>query len=223
MRNVTVSNKIMYVFEGPDGSGKSTAAKETVRRLKKEGRKVKHFIHPGGGTEASKKIRELFLSNVKMDIITQVHLILAARNELIQAIEDAFADGYIVVVERWDLSTKIYQINNLYLEETDENPYNKSSEIERLLEIADKSLFRRDISIKYFILMAPQEILNERVGVREVRDRFENSVDTFKRRIWDVYNQYAGMGTMWNTSFKRIDSSAKVDYDSILQEIRGNA
>ena len=70
-------------FEGIDGCGKSTQAKQFVRYLKSKGFKTLFFKEPGT-TALGKKLRKILLAK-KQDILplSELFLYLAARNELV--------------------------------------------------------------------------------------------------------------------------------------------
>ncbi len=110
----------MFVFEGNDGAGKTTAAKAVKERLEKEGWDVLLTREPGGSPIAE-QIRELLLSvSNAMDPKTEALLYAAARREhLVSTLLPALEEGKIVLCDRFLDSSLAYQGKgrNLGLEE----------------------------------------------------------------------------------------------------------
>ena len=98
-------------FEGPDGSGKSTAAQAVCQRLIEEGYQVVHTREPGG-IEISEKIRNIILdpANTMMDAKTEALLYAASRRQhLVEKVFPAIKEGKIVICERFLDSSLAYQ------------------------------------------------------------------------------------------------------------------
>lgn len=98
------------VFEGNDGSGKSTQILKVEKYLKEKGYKVFITREPGG-TEIGYRIRKLLLDPAyKMDGLTEALLLAADRNEHVKnVLIPALEDGYIVLCDRYILSSVVYQ------------------------------------------------------------------------------------------------------------------
>ena len=98
----------LLIFEGIDGSGKSSQISLLKEYLIKNGEKVITTREPGG-TEFGEKCRELFLKN-KLDGKTETFLALASRNHhIINKIQPALKKGYWVLCDRFSDSTIAYQ------------------------------------------------------------------------------------------------------------------
>ncbi|HIX81879.1 MAG TPA: dTMP kinase [Candidatus Erysipelatoclostridium merdavium] len=98
-------------LEGPDGSGKTTVSKIIVEKLKDEGHKVLLTREPGG-IDISEQIRNIILDkkNVKMEARTEALLYAAARRQhLIEKVQPALNQGYIVICDRFVDSSLAYQ------------------------------------------------------------------------------------------------------------------
>ena len=106
----------VIVFEGIDGSGKSTQIKVLSRFFDKLGIKYYCTREPGGSPMAE-KIRKLFLSHEKLDIYTQIFLCCAARKEhLLYLAELQQKENFdFIIFDRFIDSTFAYQIypNNI--------------------------------------------------------------------------------------------------------------
>jgi dTMP kinase len=105
-----VRNNFFIVFEGPDGSGKSTQAEILSRRLNKDGYSCL-FTEEPGGTEVGRMLRDIILDPGKaISDRTELFLFLADRSEHAdKVIVPALEEGKIVVSSRYLYSTLIYQ------------------------------------------------------------------------------------------------------------------
>lgn len=96
------------VFEGGDGSGKSTF----VERLKKESPGFIYTQDPGG-TKLGKQIRDLLMSGKTsgIDVRAELLLFLASRAQMVtEVIRPALDSGKNVISNRFALSSIAYQI-----------------------------------------------------------------------------------------------------------------
>ena len=97
------------VFEGGDGSGKSTQARSLSRRLRNRGIKVLRTREPGG-TPLGQSLRRLLKSGDPMAPISELMLFEAARAQLVQQVIRPFLDqGGVVIADRFTSSTVAYQ------------------------------------------------------------------------------------------------------------------
>lgn len=101
---------MIITFEGIDGSGKSTQARDLCTWLEGYGRTVLYVREPGG-TAVSERIRTLLLDpSAHMDPFTEMLLFSAARSELCRKeILPVHEAGDIVVCDRFYDSTVAYQ------------------------------------------------------------------------------------------------------------------
>lgn len=100
-----------FVFEGVNGSGKSTALRTVAARLRYEGHLVQTFADPGSH-DAAKALRVILKSpEYTLDSLTQVLMFTAARRLLLQEMMDAHLThrDTILLVDRWVWSTLAYQ------------------------------------------------------------------------------------------------------------------
>lgn len=94
------------VFEGPDGSGKTTQA----RRIAEQRDAL--FTREPGGTPIGERVRDLLLdpANIEMDDRTEALLYAAGRAQHVaEVIEPALAAGRDVVCDRFISSSLAYQ------------------------------------------------------------------------------------------------------------------
>jgi dTMP kinase len=100
----------MFVsFEGPDGSGKTTLAKNVAERLRDDGRDVVLTREPGG-TELGERVRELLLHGEDVAPWAEAALFAAARAQHVaEVIRPALERGATVLCDRYVDSSLAYQ------------------------------------------------------------------------------------------------------------------
>ena len=169
-------------IEGIDGCGKTTQAQLLKTKLEEAGRKVT-LCHDPGSTTLAKEIRTILLNvDVEMDAEIQMLLFTAARASLARKIEKMLEEGYDVLLDRWVLSTYLYQgklggisfgeINNLHAAYVRVNP---------------------DV---YIVLDLPVADALKRAGQvgDSNKDRFESKGVEFQQKLRDAYVDLATRG-----------------------------
>lgn len=100
------------VFDGPDGSGKSTQLKLFLEATKRAGINVTEVREPGG-TEIGEKIRDALLEHLDREVMSlrcEMLLYMASRAQLCeQVIDPALKKGNLIVADRFVASTFAYQ------------------------------------------------------------------------------------------------------------------
>jgi dTMP kinase len=107
----TTKRGLFIVFEGPEGSGKSTQLRRLAARLRSENRTVLETAEPGG-TPIGSQIRRVLLDakNLEMRPTTELLLMFAARAQNVdEAILPALSRGEIVLCDRFTDSSLVYQ------------------------------------------------------------------------------------------------------------------
>jgi len=102
---------MFITFEGPEGSGKSSAIKAVVKRLEEDGYKICQTREPGG-TPISEDIRNVILDckNTNLDPRAEALLYTAARRQhLVEKVWPAQKEGKIVICDRYLDSSLAYQ------------------------------------------------------------------------------------------------------------------
>lgn len=99
------------VFDGPDGSGKSTQFARLLAMLRERGIPVCEVREPGG-TRVGERIRQILLDPIhsEMSLRCEMMLYMASRAQLVEErIRPALARGEIVLADRYVSSTLAYQ------------------------------------------------------------------------------------------------------------------
>jgi dTMP kinase len=100
------------VFDGPEGSGKSTQTELLHRRLLTAGVDVT-LVRDPGSTRIGEQIRQILLNpeHDEMGMRCEMLLYMAARAQMmVQTILPALADGQMVLCDRFVSSTLAYQL-----------------------------------------------------------------------------------------------------------------
>lgn len=164
------------VFDGPDGSGKSTQLKMFLKAAKEAGLSVKEVREPGG-TEIGEKIRDALLEHLdreEMSLRCEMLLYMASRAQLCeQVIDPALKRGDLVVADRFVSSTYAYQgaAGGIPFEE-----------IDRAAEIAMQGVMP-DATL---IFDVDQETAASRLN--PLLDRMEAKGAAFHQRVRDGYH-----------------------------------
>ena len=102
---------MFITFEGPEGSGKTSAANEIVRLLVSKGYDVLYTREPGG-TPIAEEIRGIILDkkNTALDPRAEALLYAASRRQhLIEKVWPALKEGKVVICDRYLDSSLAYQ------------------------------------------------------------------------------------------------------------------
>lgn len=198
-------------LEGPDGSGKTTISKLVVDKLKSEGYKVLLTREPGG-IDISEQIRNIILDtkNITMDARTEALLYAAARRQhLVEKVEPALKEGYIVICDRFVDSSLVYQGvgRNIGIDEVYQI---------NLFAIDD---IMPDTTIFFDI---PYELGLERINQSErVADRLDLESKDFHKKVYDGYMTIC---KMYANRITKIDASKSIEdvTNQVIDVIKSN-
>lgn len=169
----------MFVtFEGPEGSGKSTAIKAVAERLRSEGVAVTLTREPGAG-EVGARIRQLLLDPAIEGLHPrcELFLFLADRAQHVSTvIEPALARGDVVLCDRFADSTLVYQ------------GYGRGLDLAELRDLNRIATAGRSPDLTLLFDLSPEAGL-ARVGDK---DRLDSEPLEFHRRVREGFLAEAG-------------------------------
>jgi dTMP kinase len=111
---------LFIAVEGPEGAGKTTLVGRLARRVRADGLTVLVTREPGGAP-TSEAARALVLDpTLDWGAPAELFLMLTARAELVsKVLRPALDAGTVVICDRYDLSTRAYQVAGRGLPEAD--------------------------------------------------------------------------------------------------------
>jgi dTMP kinase len=170
---------LFIVFEGVEGSGKTTQARLLAEWLTEAG--IPHRLtREPGGTDVAEQIRSVILHGDDITVETELLLILAARAAHVrELIRPALEAGQIVVCDRYELSTFAYQGVGREL---------GLDRVRALNEFATGGL-RPDLTILVDVPVSVGEA--RRARSRPSSDRIERAGDRFHGRVAEAYRLLA--------------------------------
>lgn len=169
---------VFIVFEGIEGSGKSTQAEMLAKALQKEGYEVDLTREPGG-TLVGERIREVLLDPrlEEMHPRTELLLYLAARSEHVaKRIRRGLFAGKVVISDRFTLSTLAYQAGGRAL---------PGKVVARLCKFGSAGL-EPDLYI-----LVDVDVEEGFARLDRPHDRIEQAGKGFHLRVREAYLQYA--------------------------------
>lgn len=201
---MTKNKGILIVFEGPEGSGKTTQINLLYDYLKTTVKNVARFREPGS-TAVGEKIREILLEhkNLKISALAEMLLYQASRAQFVtEKLIPALKKGNIVLLDRFTDASLAYQG---YGEGVDLKLIKKLNEIAACGIKPDVAILL-DIGIK--------KGLERAMTKNGEKDRVEQKPLSFHNRVRRGYLELAGR----NKKIKALDGSQ--DINQIHEQIR---
>lgn len=198
------SQGTFIVFEGGDGSGKTTQVELLKERLKRDD--ILYVSDPGG-TEIGFRLREMVKYQEALTERAELFLFLTARAQLAEEIiVPALKEGKHVISNRYDLSTIAYQI------------YGRNNMEGKDLLLAASDYARMIEPNLYIYLDVPVSIAYTRIQAREERTRFEREEIAFHERIHTGYEEH-----LKSRNHARIDGTKPIDdvYKDVEKAVLG--
>ncbi|MBM0045854.1 dTMP kinase [Anaerococcus sp. mt242] len=190
-------NGKLIVFEGPDGSGKSTILKNVNQKLTSEGYDIRIVREPGG-TDISEKIREIIIdnNNIKMAAKTESLLFAASRAQLVEEkIKPGLKNGEIILCDRFVLSSLLYQGIGREL---------GIDEVKKINDFATDNI-KPNLTI-FFNIDYKTALIRKRANFSP--DRLENEDFDFHKKIFDAYLDIANR---YKDDIKQVDATRSIE------------
>tara|TARA_B100000780_G_scaffold200442_1_gene141944 strand:+ start:501 stop:1118 length:618 start_codon:yes stop_codon:yes gene_type:complete len=199
-----MSKKLIIVFEGIEGTGKSHHIKNVAKYLKKKNIKFIQIREPGG-SENSEKIRKLILNNKSsFNRNTDLLLYLSARSENIELIKKNI-DKKIILIDRFSDSTIAYQ------------HYGMGVDLKFINNINQFLLKNIDIDFTFLNTVSPKN-MKSRLMKRKILNRY----DKFNNNFYDkVQKGFIKILKRNPKKYMKIDSNMSIEYNEniILNKI----
>jgi len=199
-----MSKKLIIVFEGIEGTGKSHHIKNVAKYLKKKNKKFIQIREPGG-SENSEKIRKLILNNKSsFNRNTDLLLYLSARSENIELIKKNI-DKKIILIDRFSDSTIAYQ------------HYGMGVDLKFINNINQFLLKNIDIDFTFLNTVSPKNMKS-----RLIKRKILNRYDKFNNNFYDkVQKGFIKILKRNPKKYMKIDSNMSIEYNEniILNKI----
>jgi dTMP kinase len=171
----------LIVFEGGEGSGKSTQLEKLFAHMKRLNNKTVLLREPGG-TDISEMIRKVILNpdNTAMSEKTELLLYIACRAQLVEEkLKPFLKSGYTVLLDRFYLATVVYQ------------GYARGIDRQWIDRLNSYSLagLKEDLTIIYDV--SPAEAA-KRMKNRAKSDRLDREAAGFHKKVRNGYLTEAG-------------------------------
>ena len=199
-----MSRKPVIIFEGIEGSGKTSHINYVSKYLKSRG--IKHIkIREPGGTKNSEKIRKMILNNKStFNKDTDLLLYLAARSENIYQLKKYYKKK-IILIDRFVDSTIAYQHHGFGL--------NLS-----IIELLNKYLLKNFKIDFTFLNIVNKTNMKRRLKMRKSLNRY----DKFKYKFYNkVQNGFLKLAKKNKNKYLIVDSNLdiKINKKIILNKI----
>ena len=172
---------LFVTFEGIEGSGKTTQVAKLAERLRACGREVVVVREPGG-TPLAEEARRLVLDPaLKPGPAAELFLYLVARADLVRkVVQPALVRGATVLADRFDLSTRAYQIGGRELPQRG------------VLEANALATGGLEPDLVVVLDLPPAVGQARQRAAGKVRDRMELEDEAFHRRVAEAFRAAEG-------------------------------
>lgn len=200
---------VFISLEGPDGSGKTTVSKLVQEQLEAEGYRVLLTREPGG-IDIAEQIRNIILdiNNTAMEIRTEALLYAAARRQhLVEKVQPAIKEGYIVICDRFIDSSLVYQ------------GVARGIGIDTVYQVNQFAI--EDIMPKKTIFFdIPYDLGLKRIGKgNRVADRLDLETNEFHQKVYDGYMTIC---EMYKDRIVKINANTTIEEvkEQVLKQVR---
>ena len=162
--------KPLFVFEGIEGTGKTTLINYISNYLRKK--KIPFIsIREPGGNKNSEIIRKIILNKKnKFNSFTDLMLYFAARSENIEKIINKYYGKKIILIDRFTDSTLAYQHYGMNLDKI-------------LIKKVNRMLLKKIVPQTTFLNIVSEKNLKKRLNLRKNRNRYDNFKIKFYKKV----------------------------------------
>ena len=162
--------KPLFVFEGIEGTGKTTLINYISNYLKKK--KIRFIsIREPGGNKNSEIIRKIILNKKnKFNSFTDLMLYFAARSENIEKIINKYYGKKIILIDRFTDSTLAYQHYGMNLDKI-------------LIKKINRMLLKKIVPQTTFLNIVSEKNLKKRLNLRKNKNRYDNFKIKFYKKV----------------------------------------
>jgi dTMP kinase len=199
------------VVEGPEGAGKTTLVAGLAARMRDAGRQVLEVREPGG-TDTAEAARDLVLDPDRAwTPAAELFLILTARAELVERVIRPHLEegGWVVISDRFDLSTVAYQVAGRGLEREAVLAANR---------LATGGL-RPDVTLVLDLDPAEGRRRQQAEGKRP--DRMELEEPAMHDRVGQAFREASGPGIIHLDATLEPDALADVAWNTVRERLAG--
>jgi dTMP kinase len=195
----------LLVFEGAEGVGKSTQLRRLGSALSAAGRPVLVLREPGG-TPLGDEVRHLLLDPAgDVTPSAEALLFMASRAQLVERLlRPALAEGGVVLLDRFFLSTYAYQVAGRGLPAEQVRAANR-------LAIGD---LVPDLTL---VLTLPAGEGLQRAARRGAADRLEAAEEAFHARVVGAFEE--ALGAAWQRSYPECGPIVGIDATGTEAEV----
>jgi len=200
--------KPLIVFEGIEGSGKSTLINYASKCLKSK--KIKFIkIREPGGNNHSEKIRSLILNKKnKFNSFTDLMLYFAARSENVEKVIKKNYQKKVILLDRFSDSTIAYQHYGMGLSIS-------------LIKKINKLILKNIEPTKVFLNTVNMRNLSKRLKLRKNKNRYDKFDLNFYKKVQDGFLKLSKNKSKYIIidSNKKLTENKKKVLNSILKLI----
>ena len=162
--------KPLFVFEGIEGTGKTTLINYISNYLRKK--KIPFIsIREPGGNKNSEIIRKIILNKKnKFNSFTDLMLYFAARSENIEKIINKYYGKKIILIDRFTDSTLAYQHYGMNLDKI-------------LIKKINRMLLKKIVPQTTFLNIVSEKNLKKRLNLRKNKNRYDNFKIKFYKKV----------------------------------------
>ena len=162
--------KPLFVFEGIEGTGKTTLINYISNYLRKK--KISFIsIREPGGNKNSEIIRKIILNKKnKFNSFTDLMLYFAARSENIEKIINKYYGKKIIIIDRFTDSTLAYQHYGMNLDKI-------------LIKKINRMLLKKIVPQTTFLNIISEKNLKKRLNLRKKKNRYDNFKIKFYKKV----------------------------------------